>query len=193
MIDNIRLQIEESLRVKQLIMEDKALLESVAKATEICIKALEEGKKLMFAGNGGSAADAQHLSAELVNRFAFDRPAIAALSLSTDTSVITSVSNDYSFDILFARQVESIGIKGDVFIALSTSGNSINILNGLKAASEKGINTIGLTGTKGGKMGEYCDLLLKIPSVETPRIQEATILIGHIICTGIENHLFGNR
>jgi D-sedoheptulose 7-phosphate isomerase len=193
MMDKIKAQIEESIRVKQLIMEDEGLLESVVEATEICINALKEGKKLMFAGNGGSAADAQHLTAELVNRFAFDRPGIAAISLSTDTSVITSVSNDYSFEILFARQVESIGIKGDVLISLSTSGNSVNILNGLKAASTKRIHTIGITGKSGGKMEDYCEILLKIPSEATPRIQEATIMIGHIICTEIENRLFGKK
>lgn len=190
-MDEVKRHIEESIRVKRLLLDNEELLESIKGASEACIKALKNGKKLMFAGNGGSAADAQHLAAELVSRFGFDRPGIAAIALTTDTSVITAVSNDYSFDMLFSRQIESIGSKGDVFLALSTSGNSKNIIEGLKTAREKGLSTIGITGSSGGKMADLCDIIIKIPSDETPRIQEATILTGHILCYEIENSLFG--
>jgi D-sedoheptulose 7-phosphate isomerase len=145
----------------------------------------------MLAGNGGSAADAQHIAAELVNRFGFDRPALNAIALTTDTSILTSVANDSGFEKIFARQVEAIGREGDVFIGLSTSGNSGNIVETLRRCREKKIITIGLTGSSGGRMDDLCDICIKVPSDDTPRIQEVHILIGHIICTLIENELFG--
>jgi D-sedoheptulose 7-phosphate isomerase len=184
-------QIEESIKVKTLILEDEKVLRSIEESVKLCCTALKKGNKIIFAGNGGSAADAQHLAAELVNRFGFERPGLPAIAITTDTSVLTSISNDYGFDRLFARQIEAIGNKGDIFLSLSTSGNSPNITEGIIEASKKGIINIGLTGRTGGKMITLCDLCISVPSDETPRIQEAHILIGHIICSGIENDIFG--
>jgi D-sedoheptulose 7-phosphate isomerase len=189
-METIRKQIKESLRTSNSILEDNVLLQSIEEAAGICCTSLKNGNKIMLAGNGGSAADSQHLAAELVNRFGFDRPALAAIALTTDTSIITSVSNDYGFETLFSRQVQAIGKKGDILILLSTSGNSQDILNAIPEARKAGIVTIGLTGSSGGKMVDMCDIILKIPSAETPRIQEAHILIGHIICDLIENEMF---
>lgn len=189
-MDSVRKQIEDSLKVKKMILDDLAAVKSIEKAADQCIKALKKGNKIILAGNGGSAADAQHIAGELVNRFGFERPGLAAVAITTDTSVITSISNDYGFDKVFSRQIEAIGKKGDVFISLSTSGISANILEAIKEAKSKGIFTIGLTGKSGGKMSDMCDLLLKVPVDDTPRIQEVHILIGHIICSLIENRLF---
>ena len=184
-------QIEESLKIKQLILEDEKFQSMISKASSVCCEALRSNNKIFFAGNGGSAADAQHLAGELVNRFGFERPGLAAIALTTDTSIITSISNDYGFDMLFSRQIQALGRQGDVFIALSTSGNSANIINGINESKKTGIKTIGLTGSTGGKMDSLCDICLKVPSDQTPRIQEAHILIGHILCSIIENTLFG--
>jgi D-sedoheptulose 7-phosphate isomerase len=192
-MDFIRKQIEESLKVRKLILDDEKILKSIKETAEICCKALRNGNKILLIGNGGSAADAQHLAGELVNRFGFDRPGLSAIALTTDTSVITSISNDYGFERLFSRQVQALGKKGDVLIVLSTSGNSANILEGIKEAKKKGIITIGLSGKSGGKMNKLCDLMLKVPSEETPRIQEVHILLGHIICASIENDLFNKK
>lgn len=189
-MDFVRTQFEESIKVKKLLLEDKKILKSVNEIAHLCIKALKKGNKILFAGNGGSAADAQHLAGELVNRFGFDRPGLSAIALTTDTSVITSISNDYGFKKLFSRQVQALGKKGDVLIVLSTSGNSANILEAINEALNAGISTIGLTGKSGGKMLNLCDICLMVPSDETPRIQEAHILIGHILCSIIENSLF---
>ena len=186
----IRKQIEESLKVKKLLLDDENFIKAIKESAEICCDALRGDKKVIFAGNGGSAADAQHLAGELVSRFGFDRPGLSAIAITTDTSVITSISNDYGFDKLFSRQVQAIGKKGDVLIALSTSGNSVNIIEGLKEAKKTGLKTIGFTGISGGKMAHACDICLKVPSKDTPRIQETHILIGHIICSIIENSLF---
>ena len=190
-MDFVYQQIEDSIKVKYLILQDKEIQKSIKEAAAICCRSLKKGNKILFAGNGGSAADAQHLAGELVNRFGFDRPGLTAIAITTDSSILTSISNDYGFDKLFARQVEAIGKKGDVLFSLSTSGNSPNILNGIKEAKKKGIITIGLTGKSGGKMKSICDLILKVSSGDTPRIQEAHILIGHIICSLIENSIFG--
>ena len=190
-MDFIRQQIEESLKVKNLILADRVILTSIGEAADACSRSLRKGNKIIFAGNGGSAADAQHLAAELVNRFGFERPALAAVAITSDTSILTAISNDYGFEKLFARQLEAIGKKGDVFFSLSTSGNSSDILEGIKEAKKAGIKTIGLTGKSGGKMNRLCDLIIRVPSNETPRIQESHILIGHIICSMIENTLFG--
>jgi D-sedoheptulose 7-phosphate isomerase len=190
-MDFIRQQIEESLKIKELILDDENIQKLINESALLCCKALIKDKKIIFAGNGGSAADAQHLAGELVNRFGFDRPGLSAIALTTDTSIITSISNDYGFEKLFSRQVQALGKKGDVLIALSTSGNSANIIEGIKEAKGIGITTIGLTGRSGGKMTAFCDLLLRVPSDDTPRIQEVHILIGHIICSIIENSLFG--
>jgi D-sedoheptulose 7-phosphate isomerase len=192
-MDFIRKQIEESLDIKKLILDDLLIQKTIKESAELCCVSLKNDKKIMFAGNGGSAADAQHLAGELVNRFGFERPGLSAIALTTDTSVMTSISNDSGFDNLFSRQVQALGKKGDVLIVLSTSGNSQNILEAIKEAKRIGISTIGLTGRSGGKMDLLCDVCLKVPSDETPRIQETHILIGHIICSLIENTLFGKQ
>ena len=186
----IRKQIEESLKVKTLLLDDELIHKLIEESALRCCEALKNDKKIIFAGNGGSAADAQHLAGELVNRFGFERPGLSAVAITTDTSVITSIANDYGFDRLFARQIQAIGKKGDILVAISTSGNSANIIEGIKEAKKIGITTIGLTGRSGGKISELCDLCFRIPSDDTPRIQEAHILIGHIICSVIENSLF---
>jgi len=186
----IRKQIEESLKVKTLLLDDELFHKLIEESALRCCEALKNDKKIIFAGNGGSAADAQHLAGELVNRFGFERPGLSAVAITTDTSVITSIANDYGFDRLFARQIQAIGKKGDILVAISTSGNSANIIEGIKEAKKIGITTIGLTGRSGGKISQLCDLCFKIPSDETPRIQEAHILIGHIICSIIEKSLF---
>jgi len=173
------------------IQNDQALLASVETMTNVCVDALRKGKKILFAGNGGSAADSQHLAAELVSRLCFNRPGLAALALTTDTSALTAIGNDYSFENIFSRQVESIGQAGDVFIGISTSGKSPNILRALEAARKGGLTTIGFTGMQAPLMAERCDFTLNIPSRETPKIQECHILFGHIICAGIEEIIFG--
>ena len=147
----------------------------------------------MLAGNGGSAADAQHIAGELVSKFYFERPAIDAVALTTNTSILTAIGNDLGYEVLFSRQVEAMGHEGDVFIGISTSGNSKNIVKALEVCRERGIYTIGLTGESGGAMKELCDLCIQIPCSETPRIQEAHMMIGHIICCLVEETLFGGK
>ena len=192
-IDKVRAQVAESVNAKQAILNDEEMLEKIARAAQICTEAYRKGGKVMFAGNGGSAADAQHLAGELVNKFYFDRPGLAAMSLSTDTSIMTAIGNDYGFEKLFARQLEAHGREGDVFVGISTSGNSANIIEAMKACREKGITGIGLTGCRPCKMDGLCDLVIKAPSAETPRIQECQTLIGHIICALVEENIFGNQ
>jgi D-sedoheptulose 7-phosphate isomerase len=187
----IKGQIESSLEVKQKILQSEELINDIAFIAKRIISAYRNGKKVLFAGNGGSAADSQHLAAEMVNRFGFDRPGLPAIALTTDTSVITSIGNDSGFENIFSRQVEALGNEGDVFIAISTSGNSGNLVEALSRCKSKKIIAIGLTGVSGGKMEKLCDICLKVPSGETPRIQEAHILIGHILCSLVENELFG--
>jgi len=179
-----------SVAVKQRILEDSAFMQQVTDMGHLLIDCYQAGNKLLVAGNGGSAADAQHIAAEFVSRFNFDRPGLPALALTTDTSILTAVGNDYGYDQLFRRQVEANGVLGDVFLGISTSGNSPNILRALEAAQRKGIVTFGLTGKTGGKMRELCDHCLCVPSENTPRIQEAHILIGHTLCAMVELALF---
>ena len=188
--DTIKAQIAESIRVKQTLLSDESLMEQVAKVADLMIAAYRAGHKTMWAGNGGSAADAQHMAGELVNKFTFDRPGLAALSLSTDTSIITAVGNDYGFDRLFARQVEAQGCTGDVFIGISTSGKSPNLVNALAACKEKGITSVAIVGANPCPMDDY-DYVLHVPSTVTPRIQECQTLIGHILCYIVEQELFG--
>jgi len=188
----IRRRIQESIEAKRRILEDDLLLGGIQAATELVIEAYRSGRKTLLAGNGGSAADAQHIAAELVGRYGFDRPALPSIALTTDTSILTAVGNDYGFDRIFSRQVEALGTEGDVFVGISTSGNSANILRALVACKEKGIASIGLTGTGGGKMAELCDICLRIPSGETARVQESHILIGHILCGLVEEALYGS-
>jgi len=190
MLEKVKAQIQASIDAKELILKDEALLALVIEAAEKIIAAYRSGKKTLFAGNGGSAADAQHLAGELVARFYFDRPGIPSIALTTDSSIVTAIGNDYGFERLFSRQVQAMGSEGDIFIGLSTSGNSPNILAALDTCQEKGIFSIGLTGATGGKMADKCDICIKVPSNDTPRIQESHILIGHILCCIVEEELF---
>ena len=185
-------QIRASISTKQAILSDKGLMRNIAAAAQMIVDAYEQGKKTLLAGNGGSAADAQHIAGELVSKFYFDRPGIASIALTTDTSIITAIGNDYGYDKLFSRQIQAQGSAGDVFIGISTSGNSANLVEALRMCGQKGIKTIGLTGFTGGEMDSMCDLCIKVPSGETPRIQESHILIGHIICCIVEEKLFGD-
>ncbi|MFQ6343010.1 SIS domain-containing protein [Campylobacter sp. VTCC 70190] len=187
----IKEHFEQSLAVKEQILKDVLLIELIKNVSLEVIKAYKNGNKTLLAGNGGSAADAQHIAGEFVSRFYFDRPGIASMALTTDTSVLTAIGNDYGYEELFARQVQAQGVKGDIFIGISTSGNSKNILKALEVCKEKGILSIGLTGASGGAMSGLCDFCIKVPSSCTPRIQEAHILIGHIICAIVEEELFG--
>ena len=185
-------QIRASISTKQAILSDKGLMRNIAAAAQMIVDAYEQGKKTLLAGNGGSAADAQHIAGEFVSKFYFDRPGIASIALTTDTSIITAIGNDYGYDKLFSRQIQAQGSAGDVFIGISTSGNSANLVEALRMCGQKGIKTIGLTGFSGGEMDSMCDLCIKVPSGETPRIQESHILIGHIICCIVEEKLFGD-
>ena len=190
MKDMIHAQVEESIRVKQALLADETLMEKIASVANVIVDAYKAGHKTLWAGNGGSAADAQHMAGELVNKFTFDRPGLAALSLSTDTSIITAVGNDYGFDRLFARQVEAQGCAGDVFIGISTSGRSKNLVEALPACRAKGITAVAIVGANPCPMDDY-DYVIHVPSVETPRIQECQTLIGHILCYIVEQQLFG--
>ncbi|ECP9346620.1 D-sedoheptulose 7-phosphate isomerase [Campylobacter jejuni] len=187
----IKEHFQESILAKEQILKDKNLIALIKNASLEVIKAYKNGNKTLLAGNGGSAADAQHIAGEFVSRFYFDRPGIASIALTTDTSVLTAIGNDYGYENLFARQVQAQGVKGDVFIGISTSGNSKNILKALEFCKQKEIISIGLSGASGGAMNELCDYCIKVPSTCTPRIQEAHILIGHIICAIVEEELFG--
>jgi len=188
----IKQQVLESISVKERMLKSPEVLNVVKDAAEMVVDAYKNNRKTLLAGNGGSAADAQHIAGEFVSRFYFDRPGIPSISLSTDTSIMTAIGNDYGFDKLFARQIQAQGNQGDVFIGITTSGNSENIIQALYMCKEIGIKTIILTGEKGGKVGDICDLCIKVPSLETPRIQESHILIGHIICCLVEEELFGS-
>ena len=190
MQDRIKNIIAASIQVKQELLADTALISRLEQVTTIITQAFREGKKVLFCGNGGSAADAQHLAAEFSGRFYKDREALPAEALHTNTSYLTAVANDYSFDVIYSRLVKGIGQKGDVLIGLSTSGNSKNILEAFLTAREKGMITIGFTGATGGKMKECSDFLLNVPSSDTPRIQESHIMLGHIICELVEQQYF---
>ena len=170
----------------------KCSIDKIYDGVMLILKALEFDNKLMIAGNGGSAADAQHIAAELVGRFRKDRRGLPAIALTTDTSIITSIGNDYSFDNIFSRQVEAIGRKGDVLLAISTSGNSVNIVNAVKLAMSIGMNTVGLTGESGGRLRGLVDVLVDVPSCDTARVQEMHITIGHVMCEIIESALLGS-
>lgn len=187
----IRSSIESTRSTIDNVLADTALLASLEQAGALCVTALKAGHKILLAGNGGSAADCQHIAAELVGRLNYDRPGLSAVALTTDTSALTAIGNDYGYERVFSRQVEALGQKGDVLMAFSTSGNSANIMAALEAAKKRGISTIGLTGKTGGKMADMCDVILKIPSTHTPNIQECHIMFGHIISQIIEDTLFG--
>jgi len=187
---SIRAQIRETVRNLEAMAADDGVVSLIAAVAVACVQALRSGNKILFAGNGGSAADAQHLAGELVSRFAYDRPGLAAFALTTDTSVLTAIGNDYGYEHLFARQIEAVGGAGDVFFGTSTSGRSPNVLAALDAARNKGLVTVGMTGRVAGQMPERCDYLLRVPSDVTPRIQEGHIAMGHAICQIIEAQMF---
>jgi D-sedoheptulose 7-phosphate isomerase len=183
-------QIQETQRVMSAMLVDDALLARVEAAAEACIHAMKSGNKVLLAGNGGSAADAQHIAGEFVSRFAFDRPGLPAIALTTDTSIMTAIGNDYGYEKLFARQVQAHAQKGDVFIAYSTSGKSPNVVAALQEAKNRGVICIGMTGNRGGPMKELCDHYLDVPSAETPKVQEGHAVLGHILCGLVERALF---
>ena len=180
----------EALENYKLISNNKKIIDTLEAVTELSAKALLNGNKLIFAGNGGSAADAQHISAEFIARFEKKRSSLAAISLATNISTLTAISNDYGFDDIFSRQISSVALKGDIFFAISTSGNSQNIINSVEVAKKRKITTIGLTGFNKGKINGICDYIIEIPSKKTSRIQEGHILIGHTLCGLIEKKLF---
>lgn len=182
--------IQASIETKQKILNDKNIIETINQAANAIINAYKNGKKVLTAGNGGSAGDAQHIAGELVSKFFFDRPGLSAFSLATDTSILTAIGNDYGYEKSFSRQIQANANEGDVFIAISTSGNSENIVNALVEAKKKNVTTIGLVGEKTCEMDDLCDYIIKVPSDSTPTIQESHIMIGHIICALVEEAIF---
>lgn len=188
MQEQIKAELKESIEVKNQVI--KNIVPQIGQAAKLMIEALKLGNKIIYFGNGGSAADAQHLAAELVGRYLKDRKAMPAIALSTNTSILTCLSNDFGFETIFARQIEGLASKGDVAFGISTSGNSKNVLVGLEKAKEIGCKTIGLLGCDGGRIAGVADLAITIPSKSTPRIQESHITIGHILCGLIETELF---
>jgi D-sedoheptulose 7-phosphate isomerase len=187
----IEAELDQMIGVISAVRSDAALVATIAEIAQIAVAALRRGNKILLAGNGDSAADSQHLAAELVGRFNFDRPGLPAITLTTDTSALTGIGNDYGFERLFARQIEALGNQGDLFFAISTSGRSPNVLAALKTARERGLVTIGLTGQSGGEMVALCDHCLRMPSAVTPKIQEGHITIGHILFALVEREMFG--
>lgn len=188
-LENIAGMIADSIAVKLQVQADRALQQAVLTVSEACVAALRRGNKIMLAGNGGSAADAQHIAAEFVSRFEFDRPGLPSIALTTDTSMLTAIGNDYGYEYVFARQLEANGREGDVFIGISTSGNSKNVVAAVEAAHVRGIITVALCGAA-GRLKDLCQHALCVPSTHTPRIQESHILIGHIICALCEEAMF---
>ena len=186
----ISTEFSKALANFQRMAGDAVMTEDLVKAVSLCVGALKAGNKLLFAGNGGSAADAQHWAGELVSRFYYDRPGLAAIALTTDTSILTAIGNDYGYDYTFARQIEALARAGDVFIAISTSGNSANIIRAAEAAVARGVKVVGFTGESGGRLASLCDICFRIPSSETPRIQEGHEFLGHLLCALIEAELF---
>lgn len=182
--------IQESIETKKKIQQNPVLLQTIQKVADEMVKTFKNGGKVLFCGNGGSAADAQHLAAEFSGRFYYDRPPLYSEALHVNTSYLTAVANDYSFDEVYARLVHAKGRKGDMLVSLSTSGNSKNILKAMKVAAEIGMINVGLTGETGGQMKDLCTYLINVPSTDTPRIQESHIMIGHIVCEIVESTLF---
>lgn len=192
-MDKIKNIIAASVAVKQEILQNEKLIATVAECVERIVTAFKNGNKVLFCGNGGSAADAQHLAAEFSGRFYTDRDALPAEALHCNTSYLTAVANDYSYDVIYSRLIKGIGNKNDVLIGLSTSGNSRNIVNAFNTAKEKGMTSIAFTGEGGGALQAISDLLLAVPSTDTPRIQESHIMLGHIICQLVEEKYFANK
>ncbi|MCW3073649.1 MAG: phosphoheptose isomerase [Flaviaesturariibacter sp.] len=189
-MEQIKNIIQSSIDVKQGVLENEELLQTVSSIATTIVKAFRAGNRIYFCGNGGSAADAQHLAAEFSGRFYTDRKALPAEALHCNTSYMTAVANDYSYDVVYARLIDGIGNKGDVLIGLSTSGNSGNIVKAFEVAKEKGMITVGFTGMSGGVMKGVSDYLVNVPSTDTPRIQESHILLGHIVCQLVEEQYF---
>jgi len=185
--------LRESIKVKNKILDDPSLVDQIGKISSVIIEAYKRKNKVILFGNGGSAADAQHVAGELVNRFQLERGALPAIALTTDSSVLTSIANDYDYSRVFARQVEAWAKEGDVVIGISTSGSSQNVIEAVKVAKEIGAKTVGFTGKGGGKLAKLVDLVVSVPSDETPRIQESHIAIFHVICYFVERGLFGNK
>jgi D-sedoheptulose 7-phosphate isomerase len=183
-------KIKESQRMMESMLANEALLGRLEAASQACVTCLSAGNKILLIGNGGSAADAQHIAGEFVSRFAFDRPGLPAIALTTDTSILTAIGNDYGYDKLFSRQVQALAQKGDVLIGYSTSGKSPNILDALKEARYREVVCIGMTGNSGGLMRDLCDYYLDVPSADTPKIQEGHAVLGHIICGLVEQAIF---
>lgn len=186
-------RLRDSIAVKEAMLADSTLLETVERTAEVCIESLRSGGKILLCGNGGSAADAQHLAAELVGRYLRERQALPAIALTTNTSNITAVGNDYSYDEIFSRQIEALGNKGDIAIGISTSGNSRNVLRAISTAKRKDLTTVGLTGHPGGALLKQADYCLQVPSACTPRIQEGHIWLGHTVCELIEEAFSNER
>ncbi len=195
MMNPIKKVIEASIEVKEKVLKDEKLLQTIEAVGELMIEAFRQDKKVWFCGNGGSASDAQHIAAELSGRFYFDRPPLFAEALHVNTSYLTAVANDYGFDEVYARLIEAKGRKGDILVSLSTSGNSPNIIKAMQQAKKQNVINVALTGQTGGKLKEIglANFLINVPSMDTPRIQEAHILIGHILCEMIEAALFGKK
>lgn len=183
-------EIDKTVALFEACRSSVELMDTVRRIAERCTEAVRRGNKVMFAGNGGSAADAQHLAAELVGKLCYDRPGLASMSLTSDTSVLTAIGNDYGYEHVFSRQVEAVGIEGDVFVGISTSGRSRNVIRAMEAARTKGIFTVSMTGAAGGDMLTLSDLCLRIPSNEVQKVQEAHIVFGHVFCTLIERAMF---
>lgn len=190
MRDYVSGNLAEAQRVLAKLSTDDHLLGNLEQVASACIESLRAGGKILLAGNGGSAADAQHIAGEFVSRFAFDRPGLPAIALTTDTSILTAIGNDYGYERLFARQIQAHGRRGDVFIGYSTSGKSPNVLRAFEEARAMGVVSIGLTGNRGGPMRDLCDWLLEVPSADTPRIQEGHAVLGHILCGLVERAMF---
>ena len=182
--------IKEVIALNEKLLKDETLTQNIQQAVDVIVECYQNNGKVLLCGNGGSAADAQHLAAEFSGRFNYDRDPLPSEALHVNTSYLTAVANDYSFDEVYSRILKGSGAEGDVLIAISTSGNSPNIIRALETARELGIITVGLTGATGGKMKDLCDFLINVPSIETPRIQESHIMIGHIICEYVESTIF---
>lgn len=193
MSDQIKQIISASIAVKQQLLQDEDMITKLDAVSNLIVSAFQDGKKILFCGNGGSAADAQHLAAEFSGRFYLDREALPAEALHVNTSYLTAIANDYSFEVAYARLIKGIGHSGDVLVGLSTSGNSPNIIEAFKAAKEKGMITIGFTGETGGLLKAGSDYLFNVPSTTTPRIQESHIMLGHIICELVEQRYFAAK
>ena len=190
-MEKIKKIISDSISVKQQLLKNDTLIKIISEIASKMVAALKNGNRIYFCGNGGSAADAQHLAAEFSGRFYTDRDALPAEALHCNTSYLTAVANDYSYDVVYARLIKGIGMKGDFLVGLSTSGNSNNIIKAFEVAKQKGIHTVGFTGETGGKMKDLSDFLINVPSKDTPRIQESHIMLGHIICQLVEEQYFG--